>query len=232
MGWHLNISNDSDPITVDKIMHRKGHPIYNYNLANPTNMVQVGDSILRVNDITWHGNTQKFAERIEKEFEKARPRHAKVQNEGPQNATLELLMHRASTPDLLSSSLELHMQRRLVMPISKEWHVTVPAEDGDKLGWKLNYTDDEFPLTVENIRTDGVVFQYNQEHPDQRIVAGDVIVMVNDELWREDSPKFKARLNELFSKAKKNGNITFYVRRPAWVRDTTNDLSADRPFFK
>jgi hypothetical protein len=231
-GWHLNVGNDSDPVTVDKIMQKKGHPIYNYNVANPTNMVQVGDSILGVNDVKWHGNTQKFAERIEKEFEKARPRHAKVQNEGPQNATLELLMHRASTPDLLSSSLELHMQRRLVMPISKEWHVTVPAEDGDKLGWQLNYTEDEFPLTVEKIRTDGVVFQYNQEHPDQRIVAGDVIVMVNDELWREDSPKFKARLNELFSKAKKNGNITFYVRRPAWVRDTTNDLSADRPFFK
>jgi hypothetical protein len=244
LGWHLNVGNDSDPVTVDKIMQKKGHPIYNYNLANPTKMVQVGDSILSVNDVTWHGNTKKFAERIDKEFEKARP-HAS--NKEPQKATLELHLKRplvqpstslaedgGSSEDMSphTSTLQLLMQRRLVQPIAKEWSVTLPAVDGESLGWQLSYSDEEFPLTVTKIRNDGAVFEYNQEHPDQRIVAGDNIVMVNDELWREDSSNFKMRVNELYTKSKKIGNITFFVRRPAGVRDTTNDLSADRPFFK
>jgi len=248
LGWHLNVGDDADPVTVDKIMQKKGHPIYNYNLANPTNMVQVGDSILKVNDVAWHGNTKKFADRIEKEFEKARPHNrSNGQHNEPHATTLELYMQRPLVQPIASlaedggslgntdprnTNLQLLMQRREVHRITKEWSVTLPAEEGVSLGWQLNYIDEEFPLTVSKIRTDGAVFEYNQEHPDQRIVAGDNIVMVNDDLWREDSSKFKARLNDLFSKSKATGNITFFMRRPAGVRDTTNDVSADRPFFK
>jgi hypothetical protein len=217
LGWHLNASNDTEPITVSKIMTRKGHPIQLYNLAHPTNAVQVGDNVMRVNNITWHSNAKKFAERIDKEFERVRPRKGGAPHD---------------------TSLELHMMRRLVQPIAKEWTVTLPAEEGGALGWQLNYSVEEFPLTVAKIRNNGVVFEFNQEHPDSRIIPGDVIVKVNaghavgESLWREDSPSFEKRINELFSKAKKTGNISFFLRRPEGVRDTTNDASPDRPFFR
>jgi len=217
LGWHLNASSDTDPVTVDKIMARKGHPIQMYNTANPTNAVQVGDNVLRVNNVTWHSNTKKFAERIDKEFEKVRPR-------------------KGGTPR--STSLELHMMRRFVQPIAKEWTVTLPAEEGGVLGWQLNYSEEKLPLTVAQIRTSGAVFEFNQEHPDSRIIPGDVVVKANaghdigEALWREDSPSFEKRLDELFSKAKKTGSISFFLRRPEGVRDTTNDVSTDRPFFR
>ncbi|CAK0838283.1 unnamed protein product [Prorocentrum cordatum] len=239
LGWHLNVGNDSDPITVDKIMQKKGHPIYNYNLANPTNLVQVGDSVLRVNDVTWHGNTKKFAERIDKEFEKARPRHSKDNTTEPHNTTLQLLMKRGNEQPAVglaeepsSTPMKLFLQRRLVQPIAKEWTVTMPAEEEGALGWQLDYSEDEFPVTVSKIRTNGVVFEFNQEHPDSRIVPGDIIVKVDDLLWREDSSNFSKLVGDKFTKAKKRGNISFFMRRPQGVRDTTNDLSADRPFFK
>mmetsp|Transcript_123821 Transcript_123821/g.332534 ORF Transcript_123821/g.332534 Transcript_123821/m.332534 type:complete len:620 (-) Transcript_123821:189-2048(-) len=217
LGWHLNASNDTSLVTVDKIMSKKGHPIAMYNAANPTNAVQVGDNVVRVNNVTWHGNAKKFVERIDKEFARARPR-------------------KGGTPH--STSLELLMMRRLVQPIAKEWTVTVPAEEGGVLGWQLNYSEDSFPLTVAKVRNSGAVFEFNQDHPDSRVVPGDVIVKVDaghaigESLWREDSSSFEKRLNELFSKAKKIGNISFFMRRPEGVRDTTNDAAADRPFFR
>jgi hypothetical protein len=208
LGWRLNKSSDADPIVVEKI--RQGSLLYNYNKATPKAMVSVGDTILKVNDVLWHGNTQKFADRIDKEFEMARPRKGQV----PSNNTLTLVM-----------------QRRLVQPIVKEWTVTLPAEEGKILGWQLNYSEEEFPITVSKVRSNGVVYEHNQAHPDSKILAGDVIVKVNSLLWHQDSSTFEKRLNEQYSKSKKSGNITFFLRRPVGVKDTFEE-DKNRPFYK
>jgi len=207
LGWRLNKSSDADPIAVDKI--RRDSPLYNYNKASPMAMVRVGDTIMKVNNISWHGNTKKFADRIDKEFEMARPRKGQVRS---------------------NNTLMLVMQRRVVQPIIQEWTVTLPAVEGKSLGWQLNYSEEEFPLTVSKIRSNGVVYEHNLGHPESKILAGDVIVKVNSFLWRQDSSTFEKRLNEQYSKSKKNGNISFFLRRPAGVQDAEQD--PNRPFYK
>jgi len=207
LGWRLNKSSDADPIAVDKI--RRDSPLYNYNKASPMAMVRVGDTIMKVNNILWHGNTKKFADRIDKEFEMTRPRKGQVRS---------------------NNTLTLVMQRRVVQPIMKEWTVTLPAVEGKSLGWQLNYSEEEFPLTVSKIRSNGVVYEHNLGHPESKILAGDVIVKVNSFLWRQDSSTFEKRLNEQYSKSKKNGNISFFLRRPAGVQDAEQD--PNRPFYK
>jgi len=207
LGWKLNASSDTDPITVDKV--RSHSLLFEYNEAHPTNKVLPGDTILRVNEFLWHDNTKKFHSRIGKEFERVRPRKGKAPN---------------------STLFSLVMQRRMVQPIEKEWTVTMPAEEGKILGWQLNYTDDEFPVTVAKIRSNGVLFEYNEQNPDTKILPGDVIAKVNDIYWKQDSSAFEKRLNDQYTKSKKNGEISFFIRRPVGVTEDELDLS--KPFFK
>jgi len=51
---------------------------------------------------------------------------------------------------------------------------------------------------------------------------------VNDRLWQQDSRAFEKRLNELYSKSKSKGNITFFLRRPVGA----NQDSEPKPFEK
>jgi len=207
LGLRLNKSSDADPIAVEQI--RGGSPLFNYNNAIPMAMVRVGDTIMKVNNILWHGNTKKFAERIDKEFEMTRPRKSQVRS---------------------NSTLSLVMQRRLVQPIMKEWTVTLPAVEGKSLGWQLNYSEEEFPLTVSKIQRNGVVYEHNLGQQETKILAGDVIVKVNSLLWRRDSSTFEKRLNEQYSESKKNGKISFFLRRPVGVQDPEEDMH--RPFYR
>ncbi|CAK0854655.1 unnamed protein product [Prorocentrum cordatum] len=206
LGWHLNKSSDAEPIVVEKI--RRGSLLDSYNKANPEAMVRVGDTILKVNDLPWHGNTKKFADRIDKEFGISRP-------------------HRGQMPS--DKTLNLVMQRRLVQPIMKEWTVTLPAGEGKILGWQLSHSEEEFPLTVSKVRSNGVVYEHNQEHPESKILPGDVIVKVNSILWRQDSSSFEKRLNEQYSKSKVTGNISLFLRRPVGVQDAFAE-DKGRPF--
>jgi len=203
LGWRLNKSSGVDPLAVEEI--EKGSPLYDYNEANPQNMVRVGDTVLSVNDILLDADTHEVARHIDEEVDKAR---SDVQS---------------------NNALTLVMQRRLVQPITKEWTVTIPT-DYRGLGWQLNYSDDEFPLTVSKVRSSGLVFEHNQEHSDSKILAGDVIVKVNGLLWRQDSSTFEKRLNEEYSESKKSGNISFFLRRPFGVKDASQD--ENRPFYK
>ncbi|CAK0896101.1 unnamed protein product, partial [Prorocentrum cordatum] len=163
LGWHLNKSSDAEPIVVEQT----GRAILldAYNKAHPNAMVRVGDTILKLNDVLWHGNTKKFADRIDKELNISRP-------------------YRAQMPG--NKAFHLVMQRRLVQPIMKEWTVTLPAGEGQILCWQLSHSEEEFPLTVSKARSNGVVCEHNQAHPDSKILPGDVIVKVNSVLWRED----------------------------------------------
>jgi len=206
LGWHLNKSSDAEPIVVEKI--RRGSLLDSYNKANPEAMVRVGDAILKVNDLLWSGNTKEFADRIDKEFDISRP-------------------HRGQTPS--DKTLNLVMQRRLVQPIMKEWTVTLPAGEGKILGWQLSHSEEEFPLTVSKVRSNGVVYEHNQEHPESKILPGDVIVKVNSVLWRQDSSSFEKRLNEQYSKSKATGNISLFLRRPVGVKDAFAE-DKGRPF--
>ncbi|CAK0858305.1 unnamed protein product [Prorocentrum cordatum] len=206
LGWHLNKSSEAEPIVVEKI--RRGSLLDSYNKANPEAMVRVGDAILKVNDLLWSGNTKEFADRIDKEFDISRP-------------------HRGQTPS--DKTLNLVMQRRLVQPIMKEWTVTLPAIEGQILGWQLSHSEEEFPLTVSKVRSNGVVYEHNQEHPESKILPGDVIVKVNSVLWRQDSSSFEKRLNEQYSKSKETGNISLFLRRPVGVKDAFAE-DKGRPF--
>lgn len=206
LGWRLNRSSDVDPLAVEQI--EQDSPLYDYNKAYPQNMVRVGDTILSVNGIMWDADTHEFARHIDEEFDKV--------SNGEEFDR--------------SNTLTLIMQRRLVQPITKEWTVTLPA-DHRGLGWQLNYSDDEFPLVVSKVRSSGVVFEHNQAHSDSKILAGDVIVKVNGLLWRQDSSTFQKHLNEQYSESKKNGTISFFLRRPAGIKDVFLE-DESRPFYK
>jgi hypothetical protein len=172
-------------------------------------MVQVGDTLLKVNNVAWKKNSKTFVDHVNKEFEQSRPRKG----------------HMPSEP------LTLLMQRRVVQPIQKEWTVTLTASEGQMLGWQLSSSDNEFPVTVNKIRSSGLVALHNQKHPESKIMSGDIIVKVNSLLWRRNSTAFLEGVSEEFSKVKKGGNISFFVRRPDGVKDDS-DSSETRLFFK
>jgi len=172
-------------------------------------MVQVGDTLLKVNNFAWKKNSKTFVDRVNKEFEQSRPRKGR-KPDGP---------------------LTLLMQRRVVQSIQKEWTVTLTASEGQMLGWQLSSSDNEFPVTVNKIRSSDLVAMHNQKHPESKIMSGDVIVKVNSLLWRQNSTAFLEGMSEEFSKIKKGGDISFFLRRPVGVKDESSS-SETRPFFK
>jgi len=211
LGWHFKSGDGSEPPTVDKIKSENSL-IALYNKVHPTKQVQINDTLVQVNDAPWHQNSKKFVDRIDKELEKVRPRKGKAQSGEP---------------------LKLLMQRKVVQQVQKEWTVTMEMSEGNSmLGWQLNFTEDEFPLTVNKIRSTGLVFEFNQKHPEARIVTGDVIVKVNDHVWNQNSTEFEKALNSEFASTKKGGNISFFLRRPRGTAMDSLATPANSAFFK
>ncbi|CAK0894677.1 unnamed protein product [Prorocentrum cordatum] len=71
LGWQLaGIDDDSAPVTISKI-RRKGL-VAEWNAAHPSQALQAGDRIVKVNGVSWHNNSKAFVSQVAKQFEAAR----------------------------------------------------------------------------------------------------------------------------------------------------------------
>jgi len=123
-------------------------------------------------------------------------------------------------------SLTLLVQRCAKFSYTRGWLAEIPARVGQNLGLQTNATDDEFPVTINKIRTLGAVAFFNEDNPENALAVGDQIFKVNDILWRSDSGVFQMRLNEQFAKSRRSGTMRLWVQRPAGV-DPDDMLSQD-----
>jgi hypothetical protein len=192
-GWTLK-TNTTDPVSITAISGDSA--ISAWNEANPAKRLAVGDRILKADRAQWHHNKTNFATNLVKIVDAARPRAG-----GP----------------LERHNLTLLVQRYAKISYTKGWLAEIPARVGQNLGLQMNASDDEFPVTVNKIRTLGAVAIFNEDNPEDALAVGDQIFKVNDILWRSDSREFERRLNEQFAKSRRSGAMRLWVQRPTGV---------------
>jgi len=83
-GWQLNTSNASAAPVIAKV--RVKGAVADWNDAHPLDEIEAGDQIVKAQNVLWHGNTQKFMDRLNMQLDAAR------KGKGPQ--TIELLIQR------------------------------------------------------------------------------------------------------------------------------------------
>lgn len=201
-GWTLQ-ANTTDPVSIAAIDGDSA--ISAWSEASPAKRLAVGDRILKADRAQWHHNKTNFASNLRKIVDAARPR-AGGQSE--------------------PHSLTLLVQRCAKFSYTRGWLAEIPARVGQNLGLQTNATDDEFPVTINKIRTLGAVAFFNEDNPENALAVGDQIFKVNDILWRNDSGDFQMRLNEQFAKSRRSGTMRLWIQRPAGV-DPDDMLSQD-----
>jgi len=121
------------------------------------------------------------------------------------NSLLNLLRTRGTT---------VRVQRKAEFKYAKGWTVEIPAREGKLLGLRMDASDDEFPVAINTIKPLSAVSIFNEDNPDDAVMPGDHIFMVNDVLWHKNSRNFAQRLEKQFAKSRRTGAMRLWVQRP------------------
>merc|ERR1719317_1297673 len=60
-----------------------------------------------------------------------------------------------------------------------EFTIELERKEGAKYGWQVNFTDDYAAIMVESVVEGGLIGDWNQQHEDALLEAGDLIIDVN-----------------------------------------------------
>jgi hypothetical protein len=184
IGWSLQM-NTTDPINITAIPSDGW--LSSWNEANPTQSLAVGDRILKATHAKMTANWH----------------HDKVNF---CNRLLNLLMTR--------HGVNLRVQRKTEIKYSRGWIVEIPARPNQLLGLRMNADDDEFPVTINTIKSLSAASIFNEDDPDNAVMPGDHILKVNDVLWRSNSREFAQQLEQQFAKSRRAGVMRLWVQRP------------------
>jgi len=223
LGIVLNRNADFEPATVFTI--NKFGMIEDWNKRNPDKAVLVGDTIVQVNDIQWHANTETFISRIGGQFQSARSLAAGAKD------TLSLYVQRPrvwehkafegqrmdahekdyaaefiaciSMPDELDDTMDRMMGWRLTRQRQRNG-------EGDVEEWK--------PVIIKYVDRLGNVEAWNKEHPDKLILEGDEILQLDNVRFHHNSTSWLHTLSKHYRAARtvqnSNRSALVYIRRP------------------
>jgi len=218
MGVELELGQYYDPVKVAKV--KKFGLVEEWNTANHGKDLHVGDEIVQVNDILWHHNTPDFVKRITGQFKAGRKLTPGA------NEMLTLYIQRPQSTYHKRYPLQRQDAHHKAYPVEFEAELHLPpgvsasASENDVMGWALHAKNDWDPLSISQLTEGGVVARYNEGNPDNKIVAGDEIVKVNNDLWHHRANAFRSRIwhqFDAFRKAAGSETLVLSVRRPASV---------------
>jgi hypothetical protein len=247
LGIVLNRNADFEACTIYSI--QKNGLIQEWNEAHPGKDVHVNDEIVQVNDIQWHANTETFMNRIKGQFVSARKRV-----EGASD-TLRLYIQRPRTWKHKRFALQredMHDKKW-----AADFIAEVPMGDtmddmkyaaeiiGDTkltsidaiMGWTLAFKRhgdkagrrDWQPPKILKIERLGAIAKWNKKHPDQLIVEGDEILMVDKVKFQHNATIFAKNLKRHFrnTMAEEAGNnswsVALSIRRPRAIQNAFDE---------
>lgn len=191
MGWELNSTVASQPVSVSKI--KQEGVVAEWNKANPGMMIMEGDEIIKVNDLQ-DQNSRVSEARIVDQIEASRSTApgAKrtlglaVRRPRREEAKILGLLERATpaqeapSVDPASPKQPLEVSVRFPQPTSN-----MPALKA--MGWKLAIHGDSGRVVVKNVEKEGLLAQWNAEHPSMAVEPSDQVIQVDGAVWKEGS---------------------------------------------
>jgi len=240
LGWDLNLTTDWEPVSIGKIAN--GSVLAKWNEAHPSDMVLQGDEILHVNKRHWLHNTSQFLPHLTFNYQHRYDRY---------NGTFALGLRRPRrVQEAYDQAKELEEQKskqarereelrkqmfgkEYVVSLSVPENETSSASMGSVLGWKLNVTKDWEPVSIGKIVEGGLLAQWNEANPGDRILEGDEILHVNKRHWLHNTTLFLSHMSfnyEHRAELAANKTFTLGLRRPRRVQDAYDQalLAAQR----
>jgi hypothetical protein len=176
LGLQVSATDDEFPVTVSEIPTLGAVAIFNED--NPEDALAVGDQIFKVNDVLWRSDSREFERVLTEQFAKSW-----------RSGTMRLWVQRPTgvDPDAVSSEDgQDYMQ----------FSVELPVASPEDMGWDLSITDNQAPVSIGKVLERGSASDWNREHPLKDIQAGDQIMQVDDNVWRNSTRRFMLRFGQ------------------------------------